>query len=448
LKTPRQKRQSVNVSVFRLGVVVLLFGSACTLVNSFDEVKPLSDGTYAPSTGGPSGEGGSNSDAPVTDAPFPSNAGGAIVVAGQVASDAGAGLPTSVLAVLDPVTGRQIGERENMVVASVRYDGLRDLWYVFESKTPEWAPGPTAEVIFHVRSLDLTTGKWTERGSIPVPPLQHYESIGVVRERVAYVAHSTADAGAVQLVTIDTTDPAKPTLIDQQLLDRTPLGAVATRSGTGPGGVVGLVRLNTSACVGNVCNVELVRVRIPNGTLPQIDSPATLGTASRNSSPSFATFSLVERDVIVFPRPANDASTTASMFEPRTQVPQGLPSSFYVTDSLLRRTAVSECTQTAFVVGANGDLDLHAVPVFGDGGGTASAVTTGHSGQSVYFEPTTRTVLAPFGQGAGFVLSAFRLAGTSDAPQLTRRTTADWNPPTDLRPILLAIRVPVPIVCP
>jgi hypothetical protein len=64
----------------------------------------------------------------------------------------------------------------------------------------------------------------------------------------------------------------------------------------------------------------------------------------------------------------------------------------------------------------------------------------------VYFEPSTKTVLAPFAQGAGFDYSAFKLEGTETAPALTKRT-ADWTPPSDLRPILLGIREPLPIVC-
>jgi hypothetical protein len=65
----------------------------------------------------------------------------------------------------------------------------------------------------------------------------------------------------------------------------------------------------------------------------------------------------------------------------------------------------------------------------------------------VYFEPCTKTVLAPFNQGAGFDYSAFKLGGTSAAPTLAKRDT-DWHPPTDVRPVLLGIRSPLPLQCP
>ena len=64
---------------------------------------------------------------------------------------------------------------------------------------------------------------------------------------------------------------------------------------------------------------------------------------------------------------------------------------------------------------------------------------TTHSGQGVYFEPYTSTVLSPFTQGDGYVLDAFTLAGTADKPTLTQRRR-DGTPPADVRPEVLAIR--------
>ena len=133
-------------------------------------------------------------------------------------------------------------------------------------------------------------------------------------------------------------------------------------------------------------------------------------------------------------------------YDPVLHTEQQAPTDFVITDTGLKRAAVSNCANVAFVVGTNGDLRVHAVPIQANGGGTPSSASTGHSGQSVYFEPSTKTVLAPFAQGAGFDFSAFKLEGTSAAPLLTKRT-ADWNPPSDLRPILLGIREPEPIVC-
>jgi hypothetical protein len=440
--------------LLRAGALVAIFGSACTLVNSFDEVKPLVDGTYGPA--GPGGaivtDAATSSDGTVSDA---SNAPalGAVVVAGQL--ETAGSLSRSVLTVLDPATGREIGPREPILVAAISYDGLRDLWYIFESKGTDFIPAPQELVVLHVRSLDLATGAWTELGSAVVPPLQSYDSVGVLRDRLVYVAHPSSSGGGApsgyRVVTIDTSNPSKPAVVNEQTTDRAPLGVVATRSTTGPGGVVNLVRVNTGACATPTqCPVEIVRVLVPNGADPVINPPVEMGKTSRFALPGYATFTGIERDVIVFPRTSNSASapSTVSLFDPRNQNEQQLaPASFIITDSTLRRAAVSECTQTVFVVGTNGDFDLHAVPVLGDGGGAPARIATGHSGQAVYFEPTTRTVIAPFGQGAGFDYAAFHLGGTADAPVLTKRTT-DWTPPTDVRPLLLGIREPVPIVCP
>src|SRR4029079_3130016 len=123
-----------------------------------------------------------------------------------------------------------------------------------------------------------------------------------------------------------------------------------------------------------------------------------------------------ELDLLVVPRLASDAGTTAQLFAPVTHNAEGSPSSTFVNDTGIRRPAIAECQGVAFTVGTNSDLNLHAIPLTGDGTGTPTKVSTQHSGQAVYFEPFTQTVLATFNQGAGFDYGAFRLGGTSAAP--------------------------------
>jgi hypothetical protein len=65
----------------------------------------------------------------------------------------------------------------------------------------------------------------------------------------------------------------------------------------------------------------------------------------------------------------------------------------------------------------------------------------------VYFEPYTKTVLTPFSQGDNFALTAFTLAGTSQAPVLMQRQAPRWVPPPDLRPNFVATKVPYPDGC-
>ena len=438
-------------------VAVLLLAAGCTIINSFEDVQPRTEGTYAAAD--PSAIDGAASDAQSgPDASDGGDAGpalaGAIVVGGRVDDDAGAS--TYVLTALDPASGREITTRESMAVAGIRYDGLRDLWYIFESKSRDFVPGQADEVVLHVRTLDLRSGAWTELSSRVVPTLQSYDSIGVVTERIGYVAYTSPDAGtpgALELVTLSTTNPAAITEISRLPIDVTPLGAIATRSAVGTGGNVNLVRMvaTPAACPGNTCTIEIVPVRIPNGAgSPVMDPPVPVGTASRFALPGYGSFTEADRDLVIIPRASNDASapTLAGLYEPRTHALEGSETPFFMTDSTLRRAAVSDCTGTAFVVGTNTDLSVHAVPVLGDGTGKPTKASTGHSGQSVYFEPTSKTVFAPFTQGSGFDFSPFRLAGTREEPALVKRTAADWKPPPDLRPLLLGIRQTVPLPCP
>jgi hypothetical protein len=428
--------------LFRCSAGLAVLVSACSFVNSFDDVKPLSEGTYRPGAPGIApGDAGLDGEAP--------NPGGAIVVGGQVQSDSGT--ITSILTVVDPRSGRELGVREKMVVAAVRYDGLRDLWYIFESKSADFVPGPADEVVLHVRSLDFLTGVWTERSAIAVPPLQSYDSIGVLRERLVYIAHGTPPPSPTfKVVTLDTTDATKPTVLDQQSVNGTSRGMVATRSTTSAGGTASIVR-NASGhvdCSDTGPCLEIIRIRLPNAGPPTIDAPKVMAQLpNAGSIPSYGSFASLDREVLVLPRLAADASSSVVLYEPRNQMIEGQPTSFTITDSLLRHAAVSECDRQVFVVGANNDLDLHAVPLPGDGGGIATKAATGHSGQAVYFEPTTKTVLAPFSQGPSFDLTAFSLKGTPIEPQLTRRSAPDWTPPPDVRPTLLGIREPLPIAC-
>lgn len=441
---------SIVRGFIRRGAFAAIFCAAgCSLINAFDDVVPPESGGYAPAVvGDGGGDERSTADGPTMDAG--SGAKGAIVLGAQV-DDAGASF-TSVLAVLDPANGHEIAKREPMVVSAIRYDGLRDLWFIFESTTSDFVPTAHDGVILHVRSLNLQTGAWTELSKMPVPVLQSFNAIGVVRDRIGYVAYADPEAGAataLELVTLDTTNPAAVTLLNRLPLDVTPIGALSSRSVTGPGGVVNLLYVDTPNCVSGTCPLQLLPVLIPNGALPLLDPPANVGTTPANARASFASLAVADRDLIVFPRVANDAAapTTAALFDPRTHASEGVPVEFFVADSQLRPAAVSECTKTAFFVGTNTDLNLHAVPI-ATAGSVPTKISTGHSGQAVYFEPTSSTALAPFNQGAGHDFSAFRLGGTAAAPTLTLRVKPDWDPPPDLRPVLLGIREPVPIVCP
>jgi hypothetical protein len=111
----------------------------------------------------------------------------------------------------------------------------------------------------------------------------------------------------------------------------------------------------------------------------------------------------------------------------------------------LHGAAIADALKMFFVVETNTDLNLYAVPL--DGTTPAGKVPLGHSGQAVYFEPTSSTVFAPFNQGDGFDFSAYRVTAGSP-PTLAKRQAPEWSPPTDLRPLLLEMRRPLPVQCP
>jgi len=435
---------------FRLITIgALVLAAGCSLVNTYDDIVPRVEGTYA--TGAEPSNDASAPDSATADATSdatdagPPGSGGAIVVSATVEDDAG--VESYVLSVLDPKDGRELS-REKMVASAVRYDGLRDLWYIFESKTNDFVLAAGQPMVLHVRSLDVKTGAWTDLSQTPVPALEWYESIGVVNQRLGYVAYVDPEAGTgLQFVTINTASPSSISVINTLAIDINPVGVVATRSSTGAGGVISLVR--TGVCDGSACPIELVPVRFPNGSTPIMDPPVQVSTTSKFAPASFAAMTAAERDLIITPRSSSDAAapTFASTFDPQTHSQIGTTTTFFINDSAMRRAAISDCTNTAFVIGTNGDLFVHAVPIFEDGGGTATSAPTGHSGQSIYFEPTSKTVLVPFGQGSGHDFTAFRLGGTPDAPTLTKRLSPDWSPPNDLRPVLFGIRQPLPVTC-
>jgi hypothetical protein len=113
--------------------------------------------------------------------------------------------------------------------------------------------------------------------------------------------------------------------------------------------------------------------------------------------------------------------------------------------TLLRRAAVDESRRLIFIIEANNDTSVHAIPlnaVDNTGVLLPDAVVTApllHSGQQVHYDPISETVFAPFNQGDGHTFTPFRVGGTPTAPTLKPRVD-DWDPPPDLRPVLLGIR--------
>jgi hypothetical protein len=446
------RRSFVTLARILCGSVGLAsIATGCSLVNSYEDVA--ADRPIASDAGDASVDVGSSDvislrdDGVVeTSVPEAGTPKGAIVIGGFVGGDAGL---VPVLTALAPENGAELPRaRETMNVAAVQYDGLRDLWYVFESGGSGAYPAPNDPIFLHVRTLDTTTGEWKELQKLRIPTLVSFVTIAILRERIGYVAYRVNDAGiGYSFVTLDTSTPSVVAINDTQPIDAAPIGVIGTRSTVGLGGVVNLVRLGPCPDAGGSC-VELVHVIVPPGAPPTISTtPTSIGPVA--GSPAFGSFhSNGPNDVIMMrssfgpPGPAK-----GELYSPQLNTPIGVKASEVVSGPYLKPLAFSECLRTALLVETNQDLFVHAIP-FGTEGVGSAKVSTGHSGQGVYFEPFTSTVLTPFSQGPGFELTAFTLHGTATAPELTRRDSPAWVPPAELRPTIVATRQPLPIVCP
>src|SRR6185369_844598 len=142
--------------------------------------------------------------------------------------------------------GHELGPRESMVVAGIAYDPPRDLWYLFEGSS-SFSPAPSDAVTLHIRRLDRVTGAWTELSKTSVPTLVWYDGIAPTRDRLTFIANATDGGTKTRMVTYDTSNPAAPTLLDDQELAATPAAMVATRSGSGAGGRLALLNTGSSA---------------------------------------------------------------------------------------------------------------------------------------------------------------------------------------------------------
>ncbi len=434
----------------------LAVAAGCTIVNSYDEVKPRREVGYGsnPKVEEPLADAGGTTDpgdaqaedvvdsGPTTDHEL-------LVVAGQVEQDGGA--REAVLAVLDPITGHELGAREPMHVAGVAHEAARDLWYVFEAPS-SFVTSPADVVKLHIRTLDAKTGAWTELSNTIVPTLFFYESIAVTNQRITFVAHPAEAGSPSRLVTLDTSNPAAPQQLDSRDVSPTPSGMVAVPSGAGAGGQLALVNVGTAAageCEAGLCNAKVKSFLIPNS-----GGVSELGTGLYGGMVSFGTVSYGTvvcgggPDVLLMLPKSGAGPHTLHLLD-YSQTPPAPRSTVDFTmnpnSTLLRRSAVDNKRRVAFVVEANTDTNLHAIPLNGT---KVAKVSLGHSGQSVYFDPASDTVFAPFNQGGGHTFSAYKVSVTAaNEIQLTARVAPEWDPPANLRPLVLGIRNPKAYAC-
>lgn len=455
---------------------------ACSLVNSFGELRsaPAAD-AGSEMTGmmdtGPMETGGHDSGMGETstnegggpDASFPDI--GVIVISGRVSDDAGN--LQGVLTAIDPTHGNELpNAREMLNVPVVLYDGVRDIWYVIETNGQSLFPTPSDMAILHARTLDPVSGTWTDLGTLRIPP-PVFGLAGVQTNRLVYIGfdNQVDSASGTSFVTLDTSDPTNPSIYASTGLDIQPQGIIATRSQTGNGGPVNMLEsvpcpsdggtasdagdAGTGGIGGGYC------LQIQHVTVPTNPDPATLGFTVQLGPffgrPAYGGYlgapgagspqDLIGWSLPVAGNPGSPGPTSINTYAPLNFAQVGSPINFQTSDGFFQPFAFSECNQQMLLTATNEDLSVYAIPLSSATGKLAQVMTT-HSGQSLYFEPYTNTVLSPFTQGDGFVLDAFTLGGTPSAPTLTQRTAPDWSPPADVRPEVLAIRKPLPIKCP
>jgi hypothetical protein len=463
------------------------WGAGCSLINSFGEVVPHHDEDAGPTvdSGAPPPDAGRDVtveaaqeaavDSSTVDVGIDAGPHGAIVIGGAATGD---GPDTFVLTALDPATGTELpNSREPMLVSAVLYDPLSDLWFIFESGGQGIFPLPTDTFFVRTRQLDPISGQWTELSKVQIPPGYSFATTTVLHDRVTYVAYPGADAGTVMtddggtapvgfnLVTLDTSTPSAVTVSSVIPFSLAPFGGknppiavLGTPSFVSQGGIA------TLAATSATRTAQLLPVLLPGTSPPSVEQPI-IGAYGVGGQTGYGTVLIGQNvDIAVVGRGFGGPTTpaTVAIYDPVAAANDPTTAlvgagTFPFLDGNVKPPAFSACppgTQTLFVVGANGDLNLHAVSLGSplplpdqDGGLTMLSqvtVPTGHSGQGVYFEPFTSTVLVPFSQGDNYALSAF----TFEGGQLTARQPPRWVPPPDLRPNFVATRTPSSFTCP
>jgi hypothetical protein len=444
-------------------------GAGCTVINSYGDVEALkeagsNDGTTPMETGSNEAsadvvDAGNSAGEAAVEAAVEAGPRGVIVMGGTAVGEGG---ETLVLTALDPSTGSELlHAREKMNVSVVVYDGIRDIWYIFESGGVGLYPLPTDPFYVHTRRIDRTTGAWTELGKAQIPAGVSFQTTAVLKERVSYVAYGDSDAGdldggyppSFSLVTLNTSDPTKVSVDSiYPLWGGQPAGVVGTWPDTTQLG--GWASLGTTVKGATQLTPVQVSTSQPNVLIPvagavSVGSIVGYGRVTQGTAQS----------VMVVSKGFGAGPAAISLFDPVNADALTKMGFFPFGDGNVKTPAFSECAQTAFVVGTNNDLNVYAVSLAAAGmvsdvdaqGGTPvltyTSAPTGHSGQGVYFEPYTNTVITPFSQGGNFALTAFTLGGTPTSPTLVQRQAPRWVPPPDIRPNFIGTAIPYPAVC-
>lgn len=464
-------------------ILLLLPGllAGCSLINSFDDVKPASTGAGGTSGSGGSGGGGggtagsggtSNVGGSDGGTVHPAPTKGLIVLGGTDAT-------SGVLSVLEggsagdagTVAGTEL-KRESLAtgaqVAGIAYDGAagRDDWFIFLASDFPAAPDKVADL--EIRYFDDATNSWSLISKKTTLPPPKPGTFAVLNQRLAYLSYTIVGTTPVSSLTLlDTTDLKNVQEITVPTLSALPadaqlIGLLGARGAIGdPTGLGGqLTVIYTTGCMGGFCQLQILPITVGDSVAPSI--PKSIDTFL--GTPAFASTVIQQRNYYALPQPTGTNLHFVSN-DPRS--PDVL-NSFNAPDfaTNLGGLTLDECSSVALWTSVNDDT-LVGVTL---GANLGANVALGWPGQLVHWDPFSAarvsatahsgTVIATFnpklagtamtdaGDGGpqGPALSAFTV--TSNGTSVSIAPSTRWAAPTDLNTNVMEVRFPVGFACP
>lgn len=450
--------------------------AACSVLNSFEDVKPESeqtggrtgnsgggtgDGGDSSASGGSSGSGGSGGSggdssggvggeastggetgtggAPIEDAGkdafTPGGPGGAIVAYAD-----------KKLVVLNPVDGAPLSSEDMGTVRGIANDVRTDLWYIFEQTGT-----PSEPLTLHVRELRIADGKWREIGTATGAPYP-FSRVFPMNGRLAYLSTPTPNSPAAEgatLTVLNVEDPARilpvgtphrplPAGVKQGLL-AAPTQAV--------GGVIN-VGILSSACAAStdggtpLCDASLVSYSVTSAGIAE-RTTKIVGRALASGNFALALDPRGPSAVVGIPadnppaQPGGCTQTTVdqgSVFKLNMNSLEGVGSPVPVPTNSQRFAASAAydfCFDSAFFTTLVADTAIWSVPL---AGGTVDKQCQSAGSGSVVLEPYTRTLIRPVQGPSEF----YSIAGTAAAPRVTVKSLPQL--PQNFIPTLVAVR--------
>lgn len=472
----------------------MLLASACSFVNSFDDVRtePVeqggssgtstagSSGANPPSEAGAAGEGGSSmgggdgggggsgntgnggSNTAGTD-PGPTD-GGTGGTGPIVEEDAGMVLIGATvnggwnLVAMSPEQGVELDREFTNRVLGLAYDNVRktsDIWYVFLAND---SGNPNDLATLSVREYNEHDGSYDELGSFEVPAPAEPDSIAVLNQRLFYhsVTQQSGMPKALGFTLLNTAEPdAVERLGSEQAADLANLiGLIGRANSSGPGGSVTLITRIPAPC-SPLCTVSARRGSVTTGTQVAFDAAEGAGkevgkvkSPAELFLPAFTAGSVGSspRDIFIFPPAATADSEVVTLLPNNVTVDKTF--AYPITTDRFVAAAFDPCRQILITI-PQLENTLYAITTE-DEGDTSIKQTLDHSGYRLAYDQYTRTVLATSEDTNNPKIDAWTLSGTSTAPKLDAREDDEenaWAPESDLLPKLIAVKTPPKLMC-